>query len=327
MRSSWPLLSLIRHIQGAPKLVPELSALIAPGRMALAECFERAKLWIDHCATNHASCEARPIIPLPTRLIDVSAEPVRLVEPGGRMGRYLALSHCWGDSRAPCLTTRTTKKSNMRTIPRETLPATFRDAIDVTRGLGVQFVWIDSICIIQDDDDDWRREAAAMAAVYQGAYLTICATAASNDDKGLFLGSPCGVATKITVVHKGAPWAVHFRDNLYNRAVHVSVAPWRVGTRRGPMLEVSPLCSRGWTMQEMALSPRLLHFSHGEMLWQCPERHTCDCCANTPVSSKCMREAKFLAGWARRAPLGKYKDTNLWRQLVERYTTLHAERG
>lgn len=65
-------------------------------------------------------------------------------------------------------------------IPWDKLPSTFQDAITVTRRLGIAYIWIDSLCIVQDDAQDWEREAAKMALIFESAYLTIAATAAPN---------------------------------------------------------------------------------------------------------------------------------------------------
>lgn len=60
------------------------------------------------------------------------------------------------------------------------LPPLFQDAIIITRQLGLRYLWIDSLCIIQDSLRDWETEAAKMASIYQNSYVTISATDASN---------------------------------------------------------------------------------------------------------------------------------------------------
>lgn len=74
-------------------------------------------------------------------------------------------------------------------IPWAELPNTFQDAITVTRMLGLKYIWIDSLCIVQDDAQDWEREAAKMAIIFEAAYVTIAATAASNGSVCIFLKS------------------------------------------------------------------------------------------------------------------------------------------
>ncbi|KAJ9602675.1 hypothetical protein H2200_012869 [Cladophialophora chaetospira] len=154
----------------------------------------RIKGWIKGCDDHHPcayehSCISSPHSPLlPTRILDVglsSSSTVRLIEPRGVRDHYIALSHCWGTS------DRLTTLSNNIDAHKEGinisgLALTFRDAIFVSRELGVQYVWIDSLCIIQDDYQDWLREAPKMGEVYSAAYLTIAAASASDDSEGLF---------------------------------------------------------------------------------------------------------------------------------------------
>ncbi|KAK0727277.1 heterokaryon incompatibility, partial [Lasiosphaeria miniovina] len=89
-------------------------------------------------------------------------------------GKYAALSHCWGSpGQQPFTTTADNLASRQSGIDFQHLPPTFRDAVIVASELGVQNLWIDSLCIIQDDADDWARESIRMAAVYGKAHVTI----------------------------------------------------------------------------------------------------------------------------------------------------------
>jgi hypothetical protein len=65
------------------------------------------------------------------------------------------------------------------------LPRTFRDAVEVTRGLGYEYIWIDSLCIVQDDPKDWKEEAPRMALVYGIAVCSIMAMDSENYEGGL----------------------------------------------------------------------------------------------------------------------------------------------
>ena len=86
---------------------------------------------------------------------------------------YIALSHCWGDVSAIFTTTKATFEDRLLEIPWSKLPKSFQDAISITRAIHVEYLWIDSLCIIQDDSEDWKAESVKMAEVYSGAYLTI----------------------------------------------------------------------------------------------------------------------------------------------------------
>jgi hypothetical protein len=109
--------------------------------------------------------------------VGLTSQYVRLVHTIGQKGNYIALSHCWGSTNLIRTTTRTLSTHEEGILITD-LPKTFRDAISICRYLKVQFLWIDSLCIIQDDEQDWEREASRMADVYANAYLTIAASAA-----------------------------------------------------------------------------------------------------------------------------------------------------
>lgn len=128
---------------------------------------------------------------LPSRVIDVdpdtSSTDVRLFESQGRRARYIALSHRWGGLHTPT-TSGSSLKQRLSGIAWNDLPKTFQDAITITRLLHVRYLWIDSLCIIQDDKRDWEKESSNMAEVYHNAYLTIAASFSTGSSSGCFLG-------------------------------------------------------------------------------------------------------------------------------------------
>jgi hypothetical protein len=123
--------------------------------------FEWALACIETCISTHG-CGSTGENELPTRVIDIS-DPgsIRLVETNLSMGKYVCLSHCWGGYQ-PLRTTQETLQSHLKAIPWAGFPKTYQDAIVFTRFLGVKYLWIDSLCIIQDDLDDWARESASI---------------------------------------------------------------------------------------------------------------------------------------------------------------------
>ncbi|KAF0320296.1 het domain-containing protein [Colletotrichum asianum] len=101
------------------------------------------------------------------------------------IGNYVALSHCWGPEQLhPPETTWSNLRQRQECIDLTTLPSTFRDAVLVTRNLGVQYLWIDSLCIVQDDTADWQTESSKMAGYYSNAYLVISAAQAEDSTQG-----------------------------------------------------------------------------------------------------------------------------------------------
>ncbi|EIW53238.1 HET-domain-containing protein, partial [Trametes versicolor FP-101664 SS1] len=136
---------------------------------------------IDECVYGHERCIALSVFPdpfLPTRLIDCTdINHPRLVTTSGRRGKYLTLSYVWGGDQVHKTTT-TNISTYSRRIDPFLLPATIRDAIYVTQTLGFQFLWIDSLCIIQDSDEDKLHELGHMHDIYRYAHLTIIAASA-----------------------------------------------------------------------------------------------------------------------------------------------------
>jgi Heterokaryon incompatibility protein (HET) len=128
---------------------------------------------------------------LPTRLIYVSDndQGVRLCitkdinRTNNADLKYASLTHCWG-TKEMFLTTPKNIETMLCNIPVTLLTKTFRDAINITRRLNLQYLWIDSICIIQEDEGDWARESATMAAVYAGCFVNLVASAAPDGTVG-----------------------------------------------------------------------------------------------------------------------------------------------
>lgn len=123
---------------------------------------------LEQCQGEHAECTEGEESVLPTRILDIGAQPkdhVRLVESNGLRGRYVTLSHCWGSSR-PLVTDSTTYTSHLEGISFPSLPSTYQDAVTVTRALGHRYLWIDSLCIIQDSKADWETQCVRMDSIY-----------------------------------------------------------------------------------------------------------------------------------------------------------------
>ena len=110
---------------------------------------------------------------------------VRLYETQRELAHYTTLSHCWGKKRI-VTTTKATLGQRKLEVQWPRLSRTFQDAINITRALGIRYIWIDSLCIIQDDKEDWERESAKMAEIYSCSYLNLAATGSADGDGGCF---------------------------------------------------------------------------------------------------------------------------------------------
>ena len=139
-------------------------------------------------------------------------------------------------------------------ISSQQLPKTFVDAIEITRSLEVDYIWIDSLCIMQDDEDDWRRETALMENIYGGSYLNIAASSATSVHGGCWVatnGAQSGFRTKVSV--GDGELVREFRDDqCYDDAV------WE-----------SHLATRAWALPEKLLPSRTLHLGDRGAFWEC----------------------------------------------------------
>lgn len=145
---------------------------------------EIANGWLETCITSQEQCNIDDVM-LPPRLIGVATEPPRLVYTADwtERPRYATLSHCWSKYDFFKLI-RENLDSLAAEIPMELLPKTFKDAIKMTRKLDLDYLWIDSPCIIQDETQDWEHESALMSYVYGGSSLNIAASSAVEANEG-----------------------------------------------------------------------------------------------------------------------------------------------
>lgn len=158
--------------------------------------------WLENCLRNHSKCRAAQHGFTPSRLLQLDCFPgsqdIRLVEFGSNARprsapvSYAALSHCWGmPGRLPIKTLKENLSKHLERIRFGDLSRTFQDAVQVARGLQLSYLWIDSLCIVQDDTEDWIREAEQMANVYRESVCTISALSADGGDSGCRVNA-CG---------------------------------------------------------------------------------------------------------------------------------------
>jgi hypothetical protein len=236
-----------------------------------------------------------PQTPLPTRVIDVgpsngSQEPRLILASSittGSSQSYAALSHCWGgaplaqiggpeppssvqtyvDGRPnnvtigprPLTTLKENIEDRMENIPMSILPRTFRDAVKVTRGLGLRFIWIDSLCIIQNSKSDWEKEAAQMADIYKNSYVTIAAESSPDSHQGILIERKFDFS----------PIEVPFISKRHNIQTTMFIRPALDDWETSMSEPKSKLCSRAWVLQESLLAPRTIHYGMQQMLWEC----------------------------------------------------------
>ncbi|KAH7349190.1 heterokaryon incompatibility protein-domain-containing protein [Pyrenochaeta sp. MPI-SDFR-AT-0127] len=220
------------------------------------------KQWIKKCEDNHPRCCAK-YDSLPTRVIDVRHSSLKLLDPSPSGAQpYVALSHCWGSCR-DFLTTRDNIELRKAGFQLAELPATFSDAVLVTRALGIPFLWIDSLCIIQGDKEDWEVEGSKMADIYSDATVMVAATTATDDSLG-FLNPRKShrTATLEFVDSPSSSSSSGYKGNKRVARVYVQ-GDHEVIDRKDRLKE------RAWCLQERYLSPRILSFEETVTRWEC----------------------------------------------------------
>jgi hypothetical protein len=235
-----------------------------------------AKRWIQNCRDNHVRCnQVRDMSWVPSRLVDLGPagqdlEPrLRIFANHQGSVEYTALSHCWGGANIHKL-----QKINLALlstrIPVDHLPNTFRHAMSITRRFGFRYLWIDSLCIIQDSEDDWRQEAAVVGMVYMNSVLTIAATSAADSTVGCFFTRNPHLVRPSRVQ---LDWVVEFHPPKIERKSYYLV---NAGPTWEDSVDEARLNRRGWVVQERVLSPRILHFHHLQLHFECRELETCE---------------------------------------------------
>lgn len=243
--------------------------------------FSMLTQWIEECVTTHERCcSGFPLLtsvrafqrPLPTRLIDVSnsqsAQCVSLSETAGQIGSYITLSHCWGSSGDPSWkTTLATLEDKKRSIDLASLPKMYQDAITITWKLGQRYLWVDSLCIIQDSTEDWNREAAVMGHIYEHSVFTICGSGQESSHVACLARREPGPFDPV-ILEPQAGGQKSGRVHIYRRIYSHRVARNATGLFYANV-DQSPLASRAWVIQERTLSPRNIHYGKEQIFWEC----------------------------------------------------------
>ncbi|KAF2110935.1 heterokaryon incompatibility protein-domain-containing protein [Lophiotrema nucula] len=210
--------------------------------------------WIKLCLSSHKCSDLDYDTQTPTRLLDLEPSTtgnfIRLVHANNINARYAALSHCWGTGR-PLTTLTKSLASNMQGIEFRKLPQMFQEVVQVLRHLQIRYLWIDTLCIVQDDTQDWEQESAKMCQIYRNAFVCIAALAARDCKQ---------------------PLIYDFRTSFIdqNSGYACRVVDWHC--KEG----VLPLDQRAWAFQEILLSRRLLLFGKRQISWHCYGAHLCE---------------------------------------------------
>ena len=232
------------------------------------DILEQANNWLRRCTTRHGECRIEPaemhIGMLPKRLIDLMHhDSVVIIDCRDwiannalsldELGQYCTLSYKWGETPHDCVL----KESfdMLLEMPLESMPQVFKDAFTVARGIGIRFIWIDALCIVQStagNDKDWLEEGYRMGTIYANSICTIAATCSLHANHGFLALAESGFL--------GAGYrtdAAPADPNQANSSEYFSI------------VSEAPLNERGWVMQERALSRRVIHFTEQGLFWEC----------------------------------------------------------
>ncbi|RGP81005.1 hypothetical protein FLONG3_794 [Fusarium longipes] len=249
-----------------------------------------ASQWIRACETHHSECYKQSSPPedarMPTRLLDLgdtSSKSWRIYQNPTHVP-YAALSHRWTHETPTLLTSN--HQSYCTFQPDSVLPQNYRDVVSICRAIPIRYLWIDSLCIIQDDDgSEFRQEASFMMNIYQNAVLTltICWEFPAS------FGQPDSVS----------------RQDEYVFVEHVATGELRID------VDNAPINHRAWVLQERCLSRRLLYLGNEQLYWEC------DGCVGSETSPGYIKEV------GRRQSvrdLSGHQRVEHWSSTIRKYT-------
>lgn len=219
--------------------------------------------WLKDCRETHQNCRTTNNAFLPSRLIRITdAENATLISSAQIDGRvdYATLSYCWGGSQTLTLSVKNYMQLSIN-IPVRDLPRTLQEAILACMGLGVQYIWIDCLCIVQDSDsdEDWKKEAAMMGLIYENSALNLCMAGCASSSESSY----------------------QTRDANLIKPLHITPDPDdKEGNGAYMICKDSfdydivncPLRKRGWVFQKWFLAKRSLVFGQMQLWWHCREQ-------------------------------------------------------
>ena len=243
---------------------------------------------------------------------DRESSTIKLHKTHGLSARYACLSHCWG-GHTPLRLLQGNLALFEDDLPHGKLPKTFQDAIKYCRLLGLRYLWIDSLCIIQDSTEDWRIESLKMAQYYSQCVICVAATQGANGTAGLIPFATPMPPKMLRGSAGGKSFSFYFRQRT------VDVLHEEDGASK-PL----PLLTRAWVYQERLLAPRVIHFGPAELVFECRQDTLCECGS--------ARRRAFMGSHGVGVPSLAFgtstpvKDaldgTETWRSMAEEYAEL-----
>lgn len=224
------------------------------------------KAWLEKCNHSHRTCGGGVKQKLPARVIYIGeANKCRLIEPvGAHIDKYVALSYCWredtsGQGVHRLQLTRHSMQAMMQNIDQARMARTHREAVEVARLLGYQYIWIDALCIIQGDKNegsksDWALQAHRVPRIYRDADVTLMAGRSPDSRQGFV---------------NLADWYTPPRPVRmpYRQTSHGSASAIDIGSQKSE--QWGPAGTRAWCYQESFLSRRTVIFAQQQLIFRC----------------------------------------------------------
>lgn len=268
-----------------------------------------ARSWLESCRKLHPSCSAGTSCgAMPKRLLSIegctTSRLLRLVEladHGVEAAPYACLSYCWGERQRLVLTRHVEQSFRTNGLQLDDLPATIKDACELCDSLNIPYLFVDSLCVLQDSATDWDELSGQMGNIYSQGVLTIAAAAGTDCRDGLL---------------SGRRWRSTRTAELACKNTANQQGSCHVRGRRHPTSE--PLDDRGWALQEEMLSARLLKTGTAEMSWHCSKSFMCESEAEFHIKDPSL--AGILHDPVRIGlPSQQSLPDELWRRIVWHY--------
>jgi hypothetical protein len=206
--------------------------LFSPRILTQLANLDAAREWMDYCRHNHPHCQVRSGSTIGLQLIDCNTQ---LVVRASAV-EYLALSYVWG--------------SVQHHQTAATFPKTIMDAVCLTKALGFRYLWVDQYCIDQNSKEEKHNQIQQMDLIYQNAFLTIVAASGSDSNSGI-----AGVQGTL---RKRQP----IQSVGYCTLINTLARPHHT-------ISKSIWSTRGWTLQEAAVTKRKLVFTEEQIYFEC----------------------------------------------------------
>ncbi|KAK4182103.1 heterokaryon incompatibility protein-domain-containing protein [Podospora australis] len=265
----------------APSGVSSETTRVRGSEISSSANFNVARNWLDACAGGHGRCPRNINSALPRRILDLGDNPalksIHLLVDSDFPAAYATLSHCWGTTQ-PLKLTNVTLHKFQSGINFDDLPRTFQHAITATLALGLRYLWIDSLCIIQDSKQDWEEQCAQMCRIYRDSFVTIAGPAAGGCHARFLHQRPMGAKATFDVKGRdGVDVKVTFtQGSNFDKS---DFDDYEQGDPQAGSLELDtngavsereqPLLQRAWVLQERLLSSRILYFGASRMYLEC----------------------------------------------------------